>query len=1302
MNLLQMDNINLEDTWVNQYLSGQRPYTHLLGKVYQSKIDREQGYTEKWILNGIASSRLMTFMDHEKAAYTSSKKIVLLDGRELDVAVKRVYISLTNNPLLYVEFSDDGENRGQHEAYEKSVERIRHGFTFEGVDYEYCVSSASQKRTLKGIFVRADYKYSEGYLAKFDKTIPGIDEYLEKLRSLKGAMAVLTAISYGATLEEWSVGEQCISKVNARVGAAATSTISLGNKWRVYHLGNVLIKWSDKIRDMYLEFEVEDYRGNKVRPYSAADVAAIEAMWKEEKLDGQGGIRASSLLKALTAIGYKLTIDDIVGALTQTRWGGQKGTLFVYPDDILDMCKDKEGNYVYKDYDIIIEDSSWKYSPSRFYTGELAPELGLVNISKPRHTSQLNSQFIAALDGDIDNPEMLVDTLKSLVDKDINNIKRIMSSPEDAMARFGLTDKVSPLNDIGIDVFEMNMNNKMSKALTACPDAVRDKWVRNKILYTLRKSEDNIASGRIEIEGATRYIMSSPEALLMTHLGHMNEFTGLMDIVIDDPAVLALRHMNHIYWTGKHQEAVLFRSPCVHPGEPQRKFITNEIPEYIYTPFGAIPVGRLYRSIKDVIVINCVSSTLEALGGADTDGDQCLCVTDPDLVKLRDPRRKSLLVKISSKTVTSPLSIEAIKEDMITSLKNNGIGMITDYATTWRDIQLSVARVKRVPSDVSRALGGVKEAAQTNMKTMAPWIMEDESIGRIAQMDTKSWISVYTAANAALKQLRILQETSINTAKSGVFVEFGGDDPDKNNYNHLAIAARAKWHRPKAKFSYTSLSPMAEVSRYIEEQWKALGQWANETASPLMPGVKAQFGPQYLEVFESVNGMRAAYGKAVWGLKQKKMSKEDFNMAFEVISSDYHSMLTVLAFEYGVDMVAVAAYDASNKESKSKKVDGTSFVWNCFFEELLHTLKFLNSGSEGVRLHKINLDPAYNYVYFKEAGTCAVADGVVSLGNKRIGTTKLSDGTYNGIVVDGTPFLTVESAKSTMEEMTATLSGIKFDIIGISHNDDLVAGGKLTKANVVRYIEEYNSNILITKAIKIGETTPRVAVYIATPDKRMMMIGVIPYEDKVLANALDMKAFVVDLKDKDLDTSFLRVEIVSLKKDLHAQCRSLSGPYREDYKGGNDMYKVRMFVDGSSKGNGKEDAVGGYASVIYIQTPKGEVKKAEISGKKDGSTNNEMELMAVYKGLCAIHPDIRKDTEVHIQSDSKYVVNIFESWIEGWKKAGWKKKDKGEITNLVMIKIIDDIMADFAKVKLEHAPRCSNQWLKRADKLATK
>lgn len=146
---------------------------------------------------------------------------------------------------------------------------------------------------------------------------------------------------------------------------------------------------------------------------------------------------------------------------------------------------------------------------------------------------------------------------------------------------------------------------------------------------------------------------------------------------------------------------------------------------------------------------------------------------------------------------------------------------------------------------------------------------------------------------------------------------------------------------------------------------------------------------------------------------------------------------------------------------------------------------------------------------------------------------------------------------------------------------------------------------------------------------------------------------------------------------------------------------VRLFCDGASSNNqDAEKRVGGYGIVAYIKASEDNILKKEWGATVPGATNNQMELTAILEGLKAIDEDKRETASIHIQSDSAYSVNIFTKWIESWKNKGWKKKG-GPIENLELIKEIDSIIPQYKVVKFEHVPRCSNQWITQADKIAS-
>lgn len=99
------------------------------------------------------------------------------------------------------------------------------------------------------------------------------------------------------------------------------------------------------------------------------------------------------------------------------------------------------------------------------------------------------------------------------------------------------------------------------------------------------------------------------------------------------------------------------------------------------------------------------------------------------------------------------------------------------------------------------------------------------------------------------------------------------------------------------------------------------------------------------------------------------------------------------------------------------------------------------------------------------------------------------------------------------------------------------------------------------------------------------------------------------------------------------------------------MKQIDMYTDGACSGN---PGPGGWACVLVY----GEHVKQLAGGAKE-TTNNQMELTAVIEGL----KQLKHPCRVHIYTDSKYVMDGAEKWLEGWKKNGWRKADKKAVLN---------------------------------------
>lgn len=139
-----------------------------------------------------------------------------------------------------------------------------------------------------------------------------------------------------------------------------------------------------------------------------------------------------------------------------------------------------------------------------------------------------------------------------------------------------------------------------------------------------------------------------------------------------------------------------------------------------------------------------------------------------------------------------------------------------------------------------------------------------------------------------------------------------------------------------------------------------------------------------------------------------------------------------------------------------------------------------------------------------------------------------------------------------------------------------------------------------------------------------------------------------------------------LLEELEAQSDSnkteaLATKNMEEY----DQFKV--YTDGACIGN---PGPGGYAAVIL--NPESE-KLRTVTGSVKDSTNNRMELKAVIEALKIIP----KNSTIDLYSDSSYVLNGLSSWVESWKKNGWKTSSKKEVANQDLWQELDNLASNF-------------------------
>ena len=101
-----------------------------------------------------------------------------------------------------------------------------------------------------------------------------------------------------------------------------------------------------------------------------------------------------------------------------------------------------------------------------------------------------------------------------------------------------------------------------------------------------------------------------------------------------------------------------------------------------------------------------------------------------------------------------------------------------------------------------------------------------------------------------------------------------------------------------------------------------------------------------------------------------------------------------------------------------------------------------------------------------------------------------------------------------------------------------------------------------------------------------------------------------------------------------------------------------FYTDGACSGN---PGVGGWAYVELVPCDCG-YKTHIVSGSKEPTTNNEMELTAAYMALVRAYKNGCKS--VRIFSDSAYVCNaISKGWLLNWFKNGWETKEGTPVKN---------------------------------------
>lgn len=109
---------------------------------------------------------------------------------------------------------------------------------------------------------------------------------------------------------------------------------------------------------------------------------------------------------------------------------------------------------------------------------------------------------------------------------------------------------------------------------------------------------------------------------------------------------------------------------------------------------------------------------------------------------------------------------------------------------------------------------------------------------------------------------------------------------------------------------------------------------------------------------------------------------------------------------------------------------------------------------------------------------------------------------------------------------------------------------------------------------------------------------------------------------------------------------------------------LEIYTDGACSGN---PGAGGWGAILRY----GGIEK-ELSGAVAETTNNRMELTAVIEALKAL----RRDCEIVIHTDSRYVMDGVQEWLPNWKKNNWRTSNKkSAVKNIDLWQELDQLLS---------------------------
>ena len=125
-----------------------------------------------------------------------------------------------------------------------------------------------------------------------------------------------------------------------------------------------------------------------------------------------------------------------------------------------------------------------------------------------------------------------------------------------------------------------------------------------------------------------------------------------------------------------------------------------------------------------------------------------------------------------------------------------------------------------------------------------------------------------------------------------------------------------------------------------------------------------------------------------------------------------------------------------------------------------------------------------------------------------------------------------------------------------------------------------------------------------------------------------------------------------------------------------------IYTDGGCSGNKRDAGCPGAWAYVVVDVGGNIIDK--LSGREENVTNNQMELKAVIMALRHQVMDCGNGlVSIKVISDSRYVVDNYNEYIEEWEHRNWRKSTGGVVINVEFWKELRRLSKYFKSFTLE-------------------